>query len=261
MMTFDISTGCKRTIGESDQEAGAHATTANMIEITQPAACAVEQATQSQTPTCVYNFYTAVTLAGAQTVKALVDGGASVNLISGNVARRLGLQFIPSSAFPAEQGAEDSGAETPSSIVTLLAYRYRPTAALYRSVHETCGDRSQLHNTRGTRIQQAWRIPTDRRPKNYRRQLLTGADFESEEDFEKQLSEIFHEFPKMFGNLMTTPEQKRAVQALYLTWKDAFVQDISKIQETDLIIHNIPTKGVQHKAPKPSLYTAEEIEY
>lgn len=64
------------------------------------------------------------------------------------------------------------------------------------------------------------------------------------------------------GSCAETEDQQEAAKRLCYTYRDLFAQDLSDIQQTDLVQHSIPLKpGVTPYAAKTPLFTREEEEY
>lgn len=97
-------------------------------------------------------------------------------------------------------------------------------------------------------------FPTERRPIEHRRSLLTKGTF----DFRTWLEK----YPVMLGSTLENDEQRNQVRILFETWKDMFVEDVRLMPATDLIEHYIPTyPNAIPVVARPVLYTAEEIQW
>ena len=97
-------------------------------------------------------------------------------------------------------------------------------------------------------------FPTDRRPRQSGVTLVTQLT-ESDKDW-------LEKSPKIIRELAEIQEQRRKARFLIATWRDIFVENITKIPQTDLIEHRTPIYGgTTPSVAKPVLYTAEEVEW
>ena len=96
------------------------------------------------------------------------------------------------------------------------------------------------------------RFPTQRRPADYRCELIISAN---------GISTWFESSGIKLGASLTTDERQRAQQLLY-TWRDRFVRQLKDMPVTDLVEHRIPVhQGAQPTRARDKIYTKEERDW
>jgi len=101
-------------------------------------------------------------------------------------------------------------------------------------------------------------FPTERRPRDSRRDMLTMLS----PDEEEELDQFLQKYPGIIGSQAKTDKQKNATRLLIATWKDLFKDNIRDMPSTDLIEHHIPTyEYARLVTTRVGLYTPAEKEY
>lgn len=77
-----------------------------------------------------------------------------------------------------------------------------------------------------------------------------------------EAEEWVRQYPNLFGEIISSDEERTRVMLVLYTWKNIFVIDPREMPATDLVVHRIPT--YPHMKPngcKPKLYTQEERDW
>jgi len=94
--------------------------------------------------------------------------------------------------------------------------------------------------------------PTERRPADYRRALISSAS---------GIPTWFKDSGVKLGGQLTAPQKEEAEKLLF-TWKDLFASNIEEMPVTDLVVHRIPVyPGMQPRRTKDRIYTREETNW